>query len=470
MQESKQLVQENNQDSNQPVNQPMKENKMGTMDVKKLIITMSLPIMISMLVQALYNVVDSFFVAQIGENALTAVSLAFPLQNMMIAVSTGTGVGINAMLSRALGEKKFDRSDAAANNGVFLAFCSALVFVLIGIFGTDPFIHTQTNAKEIVRLGDSYLSIVCCFCFGLFFQVTFERLLQATGRTMLSMISQLCGALINIILDPIMIFGLLGCPKMGVAGAAYATVIGQTIAAIIALILNVKLNKELHFSLSCVLHPELKVIGRIYAVGIPSILMMSIGSVMTYLMNRILLGFSTTAAAVFGVYFKLQSFFFMPVFGLNQGAMPIMGYNYGARNKKRLMETYRFGLLLALCIMALGLLLFQLIPDVLLGLFDASDEMLKIGVPALRIISLCFLPAAFGILTSTLFQGTGHGMLSLYASLLRQLVGILPLAWILIRLGGVTLSWASFPLAEIIGLTYSALVLRWLYRKELKNL
>lgn len=470
MQESKQLVQENNQDSNQPVNQPMKENKMGTMDVKKLIITMSLPIMISMLVQALYNVVDSIFVAQIGENALTAVSLAFPLQNMMIAVSTGTGVGINAMLSRALGEKKFDRSDAAANNGVFLAFCSALVFVLIGIFGTDPFIHTQTNAKEIVRLGDSYLSIVCCFCFGLFFQVTFERLLQATGRTMLSMISQLCGALINIILDPIMIFGLLGCPKMGVAGAAYATVIGQTIAAIIALILNVKLNKELHFSLSCVLHPELKVIGRIYAVGIPSILMMSIGSVMTYLMNRILLGFSTTAAAVFGVYFKLQSFFFMPVFGMNNGLIPILAYNLGAQKKKRIDEALRFAIFLAFCIMTVGTLTFELVPGLLLKLFNASDDMTTIGMAALRIIAIHFPLAAVGIALGSVFQAFSRSIYSLMVSLGRQLVILIPVAWLLSLTGEVTNVWWSFPIAEVVSLALTLTFFRKIYREDVATI
>ena len=323
---------------------------MGIMPVKKLIVTMSLPMMISMLVQALYNIVDSIFVARLSEDALTAVTLAFPLQNLMIAVASGTGVGVNALLSKSLGEKRFDRSDKAANTAIFLSFCNFAIFALIGMTLSAAFIHSQTQDAVVAGYGITYLRIVMGLSLGISFQIMLERLLQSTGRTVYSMASQLTGAIINIILDPIMIFGLFGCPAFGVAGAAYATVIGQTIAATIGLILNLRYNADIRISMSSILQPNAKIIGRIYQVGVPSILMMAIGSLMTYMMNRILIGFSNTATAVFGVYFKLQSFFFMPIFGLNNGLIPVLAYNYGARNKSRIDEALKFSVALAVCI------------------------------------------------------------------------------------------------------------------------
>ena len=371
-----------------------KENKMGVMPVKRLIISMALPMMISMLVQALYNVVDSIFVARLGENALSAVTYAFPLQSLMIAVGSGTGVGMNALLSRSLGEKRFDKADRAANTGIFLTFCSYIAFLLFSLFLSHWAIAVQlggssnsATAAEIIKDGHAYLSTVTGFSIGLFFQMTFERLLQSTGRTQLSMISQTTGAVINIIFDPIMIFGLFGCPRFGVAGAAYATVLGQSIAAILGLIMNLKFNPDIHLSWHGILRPDGDTIGRIYVVGVPSILMMSIGSVMTYGMNMILTAFSTTATAVFGVYFKLQSFFFMPVFGLNNGLIPVLAYNYGARQKERIDEALKFSFGVAVVIMLCGTAIMNLFPDVLLGFFNADEAMLQIGIPAQRIIS-----------------------------------------------------------------------------------
>lgn len=448
----------------------MKENKMGTMPVKKLIINMSLPMMISMLVQALYNVVDSIFVAQISENALTAVTLAFPLQNLMIAVGSGTGVGINALLSRSLGEKNFDSSDSAANTGLFLTAVNFLLFVLIGAFVTKAFIHTQTTDPEIAAYAVNYLQIVTMISAGLFCQLTFERLLQSTGLTMYSMISQITGAVINIFLDPVMIFGLLGCPALGVAGAAYATVIGQCIAAVVGLVLNLKVNREIHFSFRRVLHPAGATAAKIYKVGIPSILMMSIGSVMTYLMNLILIGFSSTAAAVFGVYFKLQSFFFMPVFGLNNGLIPVLAYNYGARNKARIDEALRFAVSLAFCIMVCGTLTFELIPDLLLDLFSASDAMRALGVPALRIIALHYPVAAVGIVLGSIFQAFSKSFYALLVSIGRQLVVLIPVAYLLSLTGNVNNVWWSFLIAELVSLTLSLIFFRKLYRQEVEPL
>ena len=448
----------------------MKENKMGTMPVKKLIINMSLPMMISMLVQALYNVVDSIFVAQISENALTAVTLAFPLQNLMIAVGSGTGVGINALLSRSLGEKNFDSSDSAANTGLFLTAVNFLIFVMIGAFITKPFIHTQTTDPEIAAYAVTYLQIVTMISAGLFCQLTFERLLQSTGLTMYSMISQITGAVINIVLDPVMIFGLLGCPALGVAGAAYATVIGQCIAAVVGLVLNLKVNREIHFSFRRVLRPAGATAAKIYKVGIPSILMMSIGSVMTYLMNLILIGFSSTAAAVFGVYFKLQSFFFMPVFGLNNGLIPVLAYNYGARNKARIDEALRFAVFLAFCIMVCGTLTFELIPDLLLDLFNASDAMRALGVPALRIIALHYPVAAVGIILGSIFQAFSKSFYALLVSIGRQLVVLIPVAYLLSLTGNVNNVWWSFLIAELVSLTLSLIFFRKLYRQEVEPL
>ncbi len=449
-----------------------KENKMGVMPVKRLIISMALPMMISMLVQALYNVVDSIFVARLGENALSAVTYAFPLQNLMIAVGSGTGVGMNALLSRSLGEKRFDKADSAANTGIFLTFCSYIAFLLFSLFLSHWAIAVQLGgssnsaaAAEIIRDGHAYLSTVTGFSIGLFFQMTFERLLQSTGRTQLSMISQTAGAIINIIFDPIMIFGLFGCPKFGVAGAAYATVLGQSIAAILGLIMNLKFNPDIRLGWHGILRPDLDTIGRIYVVGVPSILMMSIGSVMTYGMNMILTAFSTTATAVFGVYFKLQSFFFMPVFGLNNGLIPVLAYNYGARQKERIDEALKFSFGVAVVIMLCGTAIMNLFPDVLLGFFNADEAMLQIGIPAQRIISLCFPLAAIGIISGSIFQAFSRSIYSLIISLGRQLVVLLPVAWLLSKTGEVTNVWWAFPIAEGVSVVLSFIFFRKIYRQ-----
>ena len=448
----------------------LQENKMGVMPVKKLIITMSLPMMISMLVQALYNIVDSIFVSRIGESALTAVTLAFPMQNLMIAVGSGTGVGINALLSRSLGENRFDQSDAAANTGLLLAFFSAVGFLLLGLFGAKPFIAAQTDNAEIIAYGSAYLGIVTCFSFGLLFQMTFERLLQSTGQTVYSMISQLTGAIFNIIFDPILIFGYFGFPKLGVAGAAYATVLGQMLAAVVGLTLNLKKNKELHFSFSRILHPQAETVKRIYSVGVPTILMMSIGSLMTYLMNQILIGFSETAAAVFGVYFKLQSFFFMPVFGMNNGLIPVLAYNYGAKKKARINEALKFSVFLALGIMLTGTFVFEMFPEYLLSLFSASDEMLRIGVPALRIICTCFPVAAVCIVLGSTFQAFSQSIYSLIVSVMRQLVALIPAAWLLSLTGNINNVWWAFPIAEVMSLIFSLIFFKKIYDDVIKVL
>ena len=444
----------------------VQENKMGVMPVKKLIISMSLPMMVSMLVQALYNIVDSIFVSQINEQALTAVSLAFPLQSMMIAVGSGTGVGINALLSRSLGEKRFDRADEAANNGLLLMAFSALAFVFVGLFASGPFFRAQTHNETIIGYGTTYLTIVCSLSFGLLFQMTFERLLQSTGQTVYSMISQITGAVINIILDPIMIFGLIGFPKLGVAGAAYATVMGQSIAAVLGLFLNQKKNRELHLSLRGICHPRMAVIKRIYFVGVPSILMMSIGSVMSYLMNQILVGFSETAAAVFGVYFKLQSFFFLPVFGLNNGLIPVLAFNLGARRKDRIDEALKFSIVLALGVLCAGTLCFEFFPRQLLGLFNASENMMEMGVVALRKIGLHFPLAAAGIILGSVFQAFSRSYYSLIISLCRQLVVLIPAAWILSRItGDVNQVWWCFLIAELFSALIPVLFFRRVYRQ-----
>ena len=454
-----------------------RENKMGVMPVKQLIISMALPMMISMLVQALYNVVDSIFVARLGQDALSAVTYAFPLQNLMIAVGSGTGVGMNALLSRSLGEKRFDRSDAAANMGVFLTFCSFIAFLLFSIFGSHWALSVQLKssadtaaAAEIIKNGHAYLSIVTGMSLGLFFQMNFERLLQSTGRTQLSMISQTTGAIINIIFDPIMIFGLFGFPKLGVAGAAYATVLGQSIAAILGLIMNLKFNPDIHLSWKSILKPQGDIIKQIYFVGVPSILMMSIGSIMTYGMNMILTVFSTTATAVFGVYFKLQSFFFMPVFGLNNGLIPVLAYNYGARRKDRIDEALKFSFRVAIGIMLMGTLIMHLFPAQLLRLFNADAAMLEIGVPAQRIISLCFPLAAMGIISGSIFQAFSQSIYSLIISLGRQLVVLLPAAWLLAQTGNVTNVWWAFPIAEGVSVVLSFIFFRKIYGSVVKPL
>ena len=428
------------------------ENKMGVMPIKPLIISMSLPMMISMLVQALYNVADSLFVAQVSEDALTAVTVAFPMQNLMIAVGTGTGVGINAVLSQSLGSHDTEVANKAANNGLLLTVFNYLLFVLIGVFVTGPFVSSQTSVPIIAEYADTYIRIVTICSFGCFFQLVLERLLQSTGKTILSMISQLTGAIINIILDPILIFGWFGMPAMGVKGAAIATCIGQCFAAAVALFLNVRYNKEITLSFRSIFRLSKSVVGKIYFVGVPSILMVSIGSIMTYFMNILLGGFSSTAQAVFGVYFKLQSFFFMPVFGLNNGLIPVMAYNYGAKKKERIIEALRFSVFLAIVIMCVGTLVMELLPAQLLLMFDASDKMLEIGIPALRIIGLHLPLAALGITFSSVFQAFSKSYYSLAVSLGRQLVILLPVAWLFSLTGVLSNVWWCFPCAEVAAL------------------
>lgn len=441
------------------------ENKMGVMPVKKLIINMSLPMMISMLVQAMYNIVDSVFVSMLSEEALTAVTLAFPIQNLMIAVGSGTGVGINALLSRSLGEKNFDRADDAANNGIALALVSYAIFIIIGLLIVRPFIYSQTANPVIREYGITYTSIVCFLSIGVFFQITFERLLQATGRTLFSMVSQVTGAVINVIMDPILIFGLAGFPKLGIAGAAAATIFGQIVASCIGLFLNRKYNSDIHISMKRILRPNPTVIKQIYFVGIPSILMVSIGSVMTYMMNRILEGFSSTAVAVFGVYFKLQSFVFMPVFGLNNGLVPVMAYNLGAAKEQRIREALRFSVIVAVCIMVLGAVVFELIPQQLLSIFNASETMTAIGVPALRTIALCFPFAAVAIVLSSVFQAFSCSIYSLIVSICRQLIVLIPAAWLLSKTGIVDNVWWSYLIAEAVSLTLTIVFFRRVWRK-----
>ena len=445
--------------------QPMKENKMGVMPVGRLLAGMAVPMMISMLVQALYNVVDSVFVSRISENAFNAVGLAFPLQSLMIAVGSGTAVGINALLSRSLGEKRQDMADRAANVGVFLSLCSAVIFALIGIFLSRPFFMAQAKTvPEIVEYGVQYTRICLGFSIGIFCQFCFERLLQSTGRTTLAMCTQLIGAAINIVLDPILIFGLLGAPRMGVAGAAAATVAGQIAAACVALVLNLKCNPEVHLRVKEIRWNR-AVASEIYRVGIPSIVMQSIGSIMTFCMNRILFTFTPTATAVFGAYFKIQSFVFMPVFGLNNGMVPIISYNYGAAKLDRVKKTIKLTILTAVCIMVAGFSLFQFIPDKLLMLFDASESMLGIGTVALRIISTSFLLAGFCIIAGSVCQAIGNPFYSLIVAVTRQLVVLLPVAWLLSLSGRLELVWLSFPIAELASLTLSAIFLRRTMKK-----
>lgn len=446
-----------------------KENKMGIMPVGKLLITMAVPMMISMLVQALYNIVDSVFVAQISENALTAVSLAFPVQSLMIAFATGTGVGINALLSMRLGQKNMRAVNLTACNGLFLSVCTCAVFMILGGLFSRTYFMSQTNNAEIIEFGVKYLRICLLVSFGLFIGITFERLLQATGKTVFSMVAQLCGAVTNIVLDPIMIFGLFGCPEFGIAGAAWATVIGQIVTLIVSASLNIKYNKEIHFSFSHFM-PDKSIIAQIYKVGIPSILLASIGSVMTYFVNLILGTFTMTAVAVFGVYFKLQSFIFMPVFGMNNALVPIVAFNYGAQHRKRITGTIRNGIVIAMSIMVLGTLLFEVFPKQLLSIFAASEEMYKIGTMALRIIGIHFPIAAVCIICLSVFQALGKGFLSMVTSFTRQIIVLLPAAYLLSLTGNVNMVWWAFPIAEIASVIISLTFMAGVYRKEIKNI
>ncbi len=430
---------------------PVQENKMGTMPTNRLLITMSLPMVISMLVQALYNIVDSIFVAKISENALTAVSMAFPIQSLMIAFAAGTGVGINSYLSKSLGEKKFKEASDSAKNGIFLAFCTWIVFAILGFFFSKLFFTAMTDDKEIIAYGVSYLRIVTVVSLGVFMQVTFERLLQSTGKTIYSMFMQGTGAIINIILDPILIFGLLGFPKMGVKGAATATVIGQIVAMTLGMVFNTLKNKEINVSFIG-FKPSARIIKKIYAVGFPSIIMQSITSVMTYLLNKICISFTPTAVSVVGIYFKLQSFIYMPIFGLTNGLVPIVAYNYGARNKSRIISVFKLAVMISVSYMVVGVIIFWAIPQVLFSFFNASGEMLSIGIPALRIISLSFIPAGFCIIIISTFQALGHGIYSLIISVARQLVVLIPVAIITSKLFGLNAVWSAFPIAETVSL------------------
>lgn len=450
------------------------QNKMGTMPVRKLLISMSLPMMASMLVQALYNIVDSIFVSRVSEAALTAVSISFPIQNLMISLGVGIGVGVNALLSKSLGEGNQKHAQRIALQGIFIELICCLIFILIGFFAMDVFFRGQTNDAEIIALGKDYLSICCIFSVGLFAQLIFERLLQATGRTMLSMISQCTGAITNILCDPLLIFGVpaLGIPAMGVTGAAIATVFGQIVGGIVAIVLNVRKNKELHFAVRG-FRVEGKVCGSILYIGIPSAIMGSIGSFMTYGINKILFAFGEigkTAAAVFGIYFKLQSFVFMPVFGLNNGMVPIVSFNYGARRADRILQTVRLSAIYAVSIMVVGMAVVQLIPGQLLLLFDASEHMLRIGVPALRIISLCFVFAGFTIVCSSVFQALGNSFFSMIMSITRQLAVLLPAAYVLAHTIGLEAVWYAFPIAEVFCLVIAVIMLRHTYNKVIKPL
>ena len=443
---------ENNRPQTSPVME--RENIMGIMEISPLLVKLSVPMMISMLVQALYNVVDSVFVSWVSEEALTAVSLAFSLQNMMIAVGVGTGVGVNAMLSKSLGEKNQKRANATAENGIFLSVCSFLVFLVIGLTCIKPYFYAQTSDDAIALQGIRYLSVCCIFSLGLFTQTMGEKLLAATGRTQLSMISQLVGAVVNIILDPICIFGYCGEALSGTTGAAVATVIGQFCGAGMTLYFNTRKNPDIQLDFKG-FRPSAKAIGRIYTVGLPSIAMQCVGSLMTFGMNLILMAFSSTAVAVFGVYFKLQSFVFMPIFGLNNGMVPIISYNYGARRPERVRKTIRLAVCYAEGIMVLGFCIFEFFPGQVLGLFSASQAMLTIGIPAMRIICLHFLLAGTSIVLSSVFQALGNGLFSLIVSVCRQLFVLLPAAWLLAQTGSVNNVWWAFLIAEIVSVLMS---------------
>ncbi len=443
----------------------IQENKMGVMPVPKLLFNMAIPMVVSMLMQALYNIVDSAFVGMYSTHALEAVSIAFPIQNLMIAFATGTGVGINALLSRHLGEKKFEAADTTANTGLFLAICSYILFAILGLTIVRPFFSMQSDIAEVVNYGEEYLTVILLCGFGIFGEITNERLLQATGRTVYSMITQGTGAVLNIILDPIMIFGYCGMPALGVKGAAIATVIGQCVAFILALIFNIKVNKEVNIRISKIFKPQLQEIIKIYEIGIPSIIMTSITSFLTVGMNLILKKFSEDAITVFGVYFKVNSFVFMPVFGLNNGMVPILSYNYGAKKHDRIIKTVRLGMSCAVIYMLAGLAVFEIMPDKLLMIFSASENVMNIGVTALRIIGLSFIFAGIGIVSSTVFQSIGNPLHSLLISVLRQLVIILPVAYLLSLTGSVSNVWWSYPIAEVASFILSVFFLRKTFKK-----
>ncbi len=439
---------------------------MGVMPEGKLLLTMAIPMMLSMLAQSLYNIVDSVFVSRIHEDALTALSLAFPFQMLIFSVVGGFGVGMNALLSRALGQKNFERANQVANNGLWIAACSYILFALLTQFGAEPFFRAQTSDPRILEYSITYMRIIGILCFGMISQVTLERLLQSTGKTFYSMVMQITGAAINCVMDPILIFGLFGLPKLGIAGAATATIFGQLTATGLGIYFNLKKNTEIRIA-PFHYRPSLKIIRGISAIGVPSIIMMSIGSVTTFGMNKILISFTSTAVAVYGSYFKLQSFIFMPIFGMNNAMIPIVAYNYGARKPERIIKTIKLAVVFAVCIMAVGLVLFQTVPGPMLRLFDASANMEAIGVHALRVISIHFLIAGFCIVCMSVFQAFGHGVMSLLVSMLRQLIFLLPAAYILSRIGGLDAVWWCFPIAELASLCISSFCLRRVYRKDI---
>jgi len=445
------------------------ENKMGTMPVTPLLITMSFPIVISMLVQAMYNIVDSYFVAKVSEEALTAVSLAFPVQNLMISIAVGTGIGINALLSRNLGEKKFEQANKAANNGLFLAVISYILTVILGILLIDFYFSAQTDIAEVITGGATYTKICTVFSLGLYIQICCERLLQATGKTIHSMLVQAIGAITNIILDPILIFGLLGMPAMGIEGAAYATVIGQSTSALLGIYLNITKNKEISIKVKG-FKPNISIIKNIYSIGVPSILMRSVSSITIFGMNNILLGFSSTAAAVMGIYYKLESFVVLPVFGINNGMIPIVAYNYGAKKKERITKTIKVSVIFAVLIMGGGLLALFFMTEPILTIFNASKNLMTIGVPAVKIISLHFMFAGICIVFSAVFQALGKGTYSLIISLVRQLVVLLPVAFLLSKTGKLSAIWWAFPISEIIAISLCVIFMVRVYKKQIKNL
>ncbi|MBR6573087.1 MAG: MATE family efflux transporter [Clostridia bacterium] len=442
---------------------------MGVMPVGKLLITMSLPMIISMLVQAAYNIIDSIFVAAINEDALTALSLAFPVQNLLIGVATGTGVGVNALLSKALGEKNYEKVNQIASNGVFLAFVGYFLFLIFGIFGSRFFFTIQTDNPQIIEYGTSYISICSICSLFVFIQIIFERLMQSTGRTLYSMFTQGAGAIVNIILDPILIFGLFGLPRLEVTGAALATVIGQLVSAIMGVVLNTKFNPDVKVKRKG-FKPSIKIIGKIYAIGFPSIVMVGIGSVMNFGLNKILIAFSTTATAVLGVYYKIQSFAFMPLFGMNNGVIPIVAFNYGAGKRSRLLRCVKFSVILAESILFVAILVFQFLPVQLLTAFNASEHMISMGIHAFRIISLSYAFAGICIALGAVFQALGKSVLSMTVSICRQLVVLLPAAWLLSLSGNVNLVWWAFPIAEIASLTVSLISFIYLYKKIIKKI
>ena len=446
-----------------------RENKMGVMPVGKLLVNMALPMIISMLVQALYNVVDSIYVSQISESAVTALSLAFPVQNLQIGFAVGIGVGVNSVLSKSLGEKNQEAANKTAGNGIILMLASAGIFLLFGLFGVRPYFEIQSDVVETVEGGIIYTRICCLLALGSFLQILCERLLQATGRTVYTMYTQAFGAIINIILDPILIHGWFGLPALGIAGAAWATVIGQWSGAFLGLYLNKTRNPEVQFARRYA-KPDRNIIKSVLTVGIPAIIMNGIGSVMNFGMNQILQGFTETATSVFGIYFKLQSFFFMPLFGINGATISIIAYNYGARKPDRIVKTLKISGTVAASMMLVGLLVFQFVPDLLLGLFNPSETFLVMGRSALRTISWCFPIAAVCIVLGASFQALGNGIYSTIVSLCRQLIVLLPVAYLMSLTGNVNLVWLAYPIAEILSAVVTVFFFIRIYRQKIKPL